>query len=58
LQGRFDEARARYEEAYGIMQKLARSNNAYADEMARVRSSLEELQRMAPSSSAAGQAQQ
>jgi tetratricopeptide (TPR) repeat protein len=58
LQGRVDEARARYEEAYGIMQKLARSNNAYADEMARVRSSLEELQRMAPSSSAAGQAQQ
>ena len=58
LQGRLDEARARYEEAYGIMQKLARSNNAYADEMARVRSSLEELQRMAPASSAAGQAQQ
>ena len=55
LQGRVDEARARYEEAYGIMQRLVRSNSAYSDQMARIRSSLEELERMAPPSSAAGQ---
>jgi len=53
LQGRLDEARAHYQEAYTIMRKLVQGNSAYADDMARIQSSLEELQKLSSSPMAA-----
>ena len=43
LENRIPESRAHYEEAYNLLQKLVQGNRAYASEMARVESNLEEL---------------
>ncbi len=46
IEGRLQESRAYYLESYDILQKLVQENRAYASEMERVESSLEELQRI------------
>ena len=48
LQGRIAESRAHYEEAYSLLQKLVEGNSAYAGEMARVETSLQELEHISP----------
>jgi F0F1-type ATP synthase gamma subunit len=47
-QGRIEESRYYYEEAYNLLQKLVQGNSDYASEMARVEASLQELGKGAP----------
>lgn len=46
MTGQLDQSRAHYEEAYNLLQKLAQGNNSYANQLAQVEASLEELEKM------------
>jgi hypothetical protein len=48
LQGRIEESRDHYEEAYNLLQKLVQGNSAYASEMARVRPACKNWERGSP----------
>ncbi|MGB8890279.1 MAG: tetratricopeptide repeat protein [Candidatus Korobacteraceae bacterium] len=48
LQSRIEESRAHYEEALNILRKLGQGDNKYANQIARIESGLQDLERISP----------